>query len=499
MARDDKEKVVLHGQAAIDLWLKGRKAWNKWVEENPIADVLFYRADFSGFERVSFAKYKFPKGDVDFFGANFGESKVKFSGTNFGDGYVDFSNAKFLGSSTDFSFVKFGEGKVDFSKTKFGDGRVSFKLADFGQGDVYFDDAKFGKSFVSFSSAKFGPGTVSFFAAEFSSRAADFNRARFSEGTVDFSCIKFINCNAYFDDVDFGTGDVIFNCALFGRKSVFFEHSKINGAFDFSYIQNARKIRSISFRFVSFGGAINLDGNHFNCVPDFTNTKLSHQLSLSHFSVTPKVESSFKLLQKFCLLQQKALWGSKLKFSSAKKAIYQAKSLSWLNKNSASDQDDIERLRRLKELADTNKHHQLALDLHIEEMKCSRWIETTWQKLPAEFLFQKCSDYGRSIFRPLLSLFILWLSFAPIYASASSKKDAWSDALLFSFSQMFSLIPSSKDARTESSKELYGTVVDGKVIVDIPNYVFGLAGLQSIASIALVFLVGLALRNRFRI
>lgn len=499
MARDDKEKVVLEGQAAIDLWLQGKDAWNKWVEENPVADISFSGVDFSEFERVSFQEYKFPNGNVDFSVTEFGECEVSFTETNFGDGYVNFASAKFSGDRVYFPRIKIGKGRVNFSRTMFGNGHVSFRFANFGDGNVFFDGASFGEGHVTFANAKFGEGDVSFFMTSFSCRVLDFYNLKFTKGYVDFSHAKFTRGAITFESADFGTGNVFFDLSLFGKVNVSFEQAKIDGAFRFSNIKNVNKIKSISFKYVTFDGAISMDGNHFNCVPDFTNTKLSHQLSLSHFSVKAKEKKPFKFLQKFFLQYQKTLWGSKIKFTSAKKAIYWAKSFSWLGKTSASDRYDIDRLRRLKELAETNKHHQLALDLHIEEMKCSRWIETPWQKLPVEFLFDKCGDYGRSIFRPIISLVLLWLSFAPIYALASSKKDVLSDALLFSFSQMFSLIPSSKDARTESSKELYGVVVDDKLIVDIPNYVFGLAGLQSIASIALIFLVGLALRNRFRI
>ncbi len=32
---DAAERVVLAGQDAIDLWQRGRLAWNAWVAENP--------------------------------------------------------------------------------------------------------------------------------------------------------------------------------------------------------------------------------------------------------------------------------------------------------------------------------------------------------------------------------------------------------------------------------------------------------------------------------
>ena len=531
MARDDKEKVVLEGQKAIDLWLQGREAWNKWVEENPIADVSFIQADFTKYKNISFKNFKFPNGKVTFERSRFGIGRVNFKGANFGDSDVSFFEANFEKGDVDFSFVTFGKGSVDFSNVEFGEGFISFDHSSFGDGNVDFTNSQFGKGIVIFSNAEFGEGDVDFSDSTFENGNVDFEDINFGTGEVSFTGVDFgVGWVSYFNSI-FNSGDVFFSDCKFGEglvnfsqiklkeSDIFFgfsdllnakfkcESAKISGQFNFHDIANVDKLRAISFKHTTFETTVDLDNNEFKCIPDFTNTKLSNHLILSNFYVNAEKKPSSRLISKVAINIYKLWFGEKVLISRVRKAIninerfintFKA-SWPWLTKSIVVNKDDIERLRRLKELADINKHHQLALDLHIEEMKCSRWIETPWQKLPIEFLFQKCGDYGRSIFRPIISLVLLWLSFAPIYASDSSKKDVWADALLFSFSQMFSLIPSSKDARTESSKELYGAVVDGKVIVDIPNYVFGLAGLQSIASIALVFLVGLALRNRFRI
>ncbi|TMO54247.1 DUF4097 domain-containing protein [Pseudoalteromonas phenolica] len=503
MARDDKEKVVLKGQAAIDLWLQGRETWNKWVEENPVADVIFIGVDFRTYETVSFNGYIFPEGLVDFSNANFGNGTTSFQRADFGKGQVSFTHASFDKGYVSFYCAKFGEGEVDFLGVSFGNGDVIFTGANFGNGNVHFQFARFGKGKVKFSGielksgyfniseVKFGDGDLIFSHSSFASSGVSFARSEFGNGKVDF------------EKVLFGSGNVSFAGAIFKNNDLNFSGINVGGNFEFNDISGSSNIKSLTFKFATFDGPVNFDRNTFNCVPDVTSTKFSHHFSLYNLSVNPKKRSKWKLPH---ILIERAIFFLFLAwFGERKKGLCKVLArkygirFEWLIRREADNVNDVNSLIRLKELAEANKDHQLALNLHIEEIKCSRWLRTPWYKLIVEFLFQKCSDYGRSIFRPIIYLFIVCLAFASIYDSASSKKDAWSDALLFSFSQMFSLIPSSKDARTESSRELYGTVVDGKVIVDIPNYVFGLAGLQSIASIALVFLVGLALRNRFRI
>ncbi|MBT6717366.1 MAG: hypothetical protein HOB18_06995, partial [Nitrospina sp.] len=121
------EKKILKGQAAIDLWLKGKDAWNKWVEENPVADVSFQGVDFSQHrvdDIISFSGFKFPTGIVDFYGATFGKGHVDFFGASFGEGEVWFHK------------VNFGNGDVNFFNTVFGEGPVSFSEASFGKGEV---------------------------------------------------------------------------------------------------------------------------------------------------------------------------------------------------------------------------------------------------------------------------------------------------------------------------------------------------------------------------
>ena len=76
-----EDKIILKGEAVLALWRQGKKAWNQWVEDNPVADIDFSKVDF-GKERteakreIDFIEFNFPKGVVSFIKAQFGEGDV---------------------------------------------------------------------------------------------------------------------------------------------------------------------------------------------------------------------------------------------------------------------------------------------------------------------------------------------------------------------------------------------------------------------------------------
>ncbi len=175
MATDDipKDKITIGGEEALAIWREGRKAWNHWVKENPVADVDFRYVDFSK-ERtkkhnlITFEYFNFPKGEVRFDEATFGKGYVNFRSVQFGDGNVSFKRATFDGGDLNFSLVTFGKGDVDFGEANFGDGGVNFYDASFDKGDVNFGISIFGKGYINFDKATFGKGIVEFGKADLS-------------------------------------------------------------------------------------------------------------------------------------------------------------------------------------------------------------------------------------------------------------------------------------------------------------------------------------------
>ena len=140
-------KIILAGDEAFALQQQGKEAWNAWVADNPEAKI-----DFSGFrfcdvrrpdKILSFEGFKFPNGGVDFSDATFGKGAIGFINATFGDGGVSFRD------------TTFGDGGVSFFGATFGDGGVYFRGATFGDGGVYFRGATFGDGGVSFIGATF--------------------------------------------------------------------------------------------------------------------------------------------------------------------------------------------------------------------------------------------------------------------------------------------------------------------------------------------------------
>ncbi|PCI05807.1 MAG: hypothetical protein COB78_04270 [Hyphomicrobiales bacterium] len=465
MLESDK-KIDLEGQDAIDLWLKGKDSWNAWVKENPVADVDFYDMDFSEYRDHPFIKndewpfsgFAFPTGAVSFIGTSFGKGDVHFSGVSFGDGEVSFFGSSFGNGYISFYETSFGDGQVDFSSTTFGDGGVSFHDTSFGDGDVSFFGSSFGDGDVIFEFASFGKGEV------------DFNRTLFGKGEVSFGGTLFGDGLVNFCGVSFGEGHVNFWKSSFGDGAVHFESVDFEGRVDFSDLENVSAVKNFTFAHSTFQNSLSISSDEpFGCVVDLTSTKMSNQVSLAGLQCS--------------LRKTKAFLGSE-----------------WLGKAKALNVRDIERFRRLKEIAGNNKDHEQALYFNVMEMQAKRWHKTTIAGLFFEFVFQASSNYGRSEIRAFL-----WMVF--VCAACSRAYLYWSDtmkdqlcepsgkmwaSITFSIGQMLSFVPISRTARIDGAKCLFR-------LEQLPVEVVLLAFAQSLISIILIFLIGLSLRNRFKV
>lgn len=434
------EPPALKGQAAINLWLEGREGWNKWVKNNPKAEIDFSKVDFSQYrDHPSLSEEEWP-----FENFNFPEGTISFNKTKFGDGDISFDNSHFGLGDVSFIGTEFGCGDVRFIGAHFGVGNIVFNGAQFGTGDVLFYQTQFGDGGVYFIGAEFGIGNVSFAGVVFGDGEAIFRHAKFAKGNVNFR------------GAQFGLGDVSFHRSRFGEGTYIFENVVFNGQADFSELENTNQVTEFTFQHSSFNRSLEISSNQsFGCIVDLTRTKTTHQVSLDGLKVT-------------------------------------LKRAGWLNK--AADPKDIERARRLKELAENNKDHKAALDFHVLEMQAARWHQTKfWPGIVFEFLFWLLGDYGRSEIRPILWMIGALFGFGLLYWHKATEFTAtfW-NSLIFSAGQMFSLIPSSRDARSDGAKALFG---DGAM----PEFVYALTFTQSLFSIILLFLLGLALRNRFRV
>jgi len=493
--------------------------------------VIFASVNF-GSGDVNFQNAKFGEGIVDFRDATFGDGKVSFKKTIFGNGEVDFSNANFGKGNVDFKEAKFGDGDVHFEKAIFNEASlITFAFVDFGNLDVDFSEIDFGNCYVSFSQAQFGDGNInfikskfggdvsfkwvnfgngevdfletqfngdnldfsyanstfgriSFTGAKFNCRIALFNNINFSNNDVNFISAIFKEESPYFSNssfgdanfhrTNFGNGTVNFelsnfnNCsfeyAVFGIGDVRFNKSTFKGHADFSKLTNPNTINSFSFRKATFEKTIDISHNEFNCVVDFTNTSINHQLTLDNLVCNYRREND----------------------STSNKVV---------------SHDDPPRLRRLKEIAENNKDHELSLEFNAQEMRCKREHNKTKRfDVYIDAAYDKISNYGRSELKPLACLLILWIIFGLLYVLLSSFVNPFSselfwtklsNAMSFSGAQILPFVPSSRLVMQEGVDTLFSN--------DLSPCVHFMATIQSTLSFGLLFLVGLALRNRFRL
>jgi hypothetical protein len=152
---------------------------------------------------------------------------------------------------------------------------------------------------------------------------------------------------------------------------------------------------------------------------------------------------------------------------------------------------------------DRLKKHEDELDFFALELQSRRVLYGDWKKVQ-EFevfghkipmvrpalglpiaLYGALCDYGRSYVRPLYGLLITTLAGAliawPHFGLFKLKK-----ALGFSLANAFGLLGFRKD------------FVDPGLLVSLPGALKVVAGLQTIIGAVLLFLFGVAVRNRFR-
>lgn len=483
------EKVVLSGKHATDLWARGVQVWNEWAESSPNTDVSFEAADFHQFSyggRINFIGFHFPaKGKVTFEKASFGIGGVDFSNAQFGDGGVSFVNVNFKTGDVIFKDVNFGDGYVDFQNAQFGGGvvnfsgakfgneRTSFRGASFGIGKVYFTNANFGNDILDFSNTKFSGDSVYFVNMHMGNGKLFFGDADFGQGHVTFEAAQFGAGGAYFNRTKFASAT--FENAIFGQKGASFEYAEFTGSANFELLKitNDNYRANFNFRFATFSKSCNFSTDSLlNSIPDFTGTK-----NTNHFVLT-----GLKCKLQTCLHKM------------IRRAI---------------DPADAERLCRLKELAESNKDHRKALKFHADEMRAKRWHQHGGFASILDLMFDKISNYGQSLMRPALALIFI-ISAMTIYTVGyqlpfsmkwndyrlwihnmeSITATIWIDGFIASLSHVIPFVGGmqghGKDALSTLSPIL-------------PQHYGAMALLFSLPAFALMFLIGLALRNRFRL
>ncbi len=379
-----------------------------------------------------------PEADIDFDNVEFGPHAPE-------NGRIDFSGYRFPNGDVSFDGAQFGDGDVLFTGAQFGKGYVWFRDAKFGNGDISFWGAQFGDGDVWFSDAKFGDGVVSFFGAQFGDGNVWFGGAKFGDGNVSFNDAQFGDGNVWFDDAQFGKGDVSFDGA------------SINGPMHFS----PKEFKGdLSFRTARFDDVLILEGN-YSSPPDLRSTTTKGHVDLHDLTI------------------EKATKGQ-----------------------SNTERQTRAKFGRLKELAEGNRHHDAALRFFAEERRALKRSGDLGKGALFETIYDGLCDYGQSIGRPSLFLLGNFILFIIVYfgiavLETNSEIDRnyifclLANSFFASFSNVIPFLSKAFEFQPDIFADLFGEPIP--LTVDLARFV------QGVISLLLLFLIGLGLRNRFRI
>ncbi|MEX0306057.1 MAG: pentapeptide repeat-containing protein [Ruegeria sp.] len=488
---------VISGDEAYKLWKSGAESWNRWARRESRGTRVEFKgtiprdgeggsADFRGYYfPVSVTFNNVTLVNAAFDDASFGDH-VSFLGTVFKNGAM-FEKTHFV-SGAAFRSSRF-EGTARFLETTFSK-RCDFQLTRFQSGAVFrganfeetvtFNNLKC-KKFITFSDVHFH-GAADFRSSTFNG-SCNFMSSTFEKG-ASFPNAKF-QSNANFAGTSFQGISAFGQCHFKGPCS--FELSTFDEVASFF---EAKFEGRATFRHSKFNGSLDISGAKFLAIPDFRQTALGHHLSLR----------------------------------SAK-----------ISCGECFEDGDADRLRRLKEIAIQTKDHVLEQEFFALEMTAARTTEVPEQlqtrplyrirpsvrqvfktkqfgnikkqmryevlrrqtsnelRLLPNYLYGLLSDFGQSITRPILGILASLFIFATLFrAIATCQGAGWTSAFVYSGSLLF---PFFSFARNEG--KLARDALFGEDFLSLPLSVFGLV--EGTLGLIFVFLIGLALRNRFRL
>jgi uncharacterized protein YjbI with pentapeptide repeats len=357
---------------------------------------------------------------------------------------------------------------------------------------------------------------VSFRGARFQGKAR-FSEARF-HGNARFSCAIF-EAPVLLDRIAFSK-DAIFRQTNF-KRFAYMPHNRFEGYANFQRVHFERRARLTNSR---FKGETIFDFARFSDA-DFNGTDFqSHLVRFreAHFGNLPDFRAS-----KFAVPPN--LEGVDIAYVTRDRAPSWRR---WLGR--AREEGDAPKFRRLKELAHEAKNHEKELKFFADELKAKRFYETKGPAILISLAFEWLSDFGKSVERPafwlalptILAGSILSFRYSPMEANAASgvllllvvsllcrldsgKDDPWASWMMLLGATSFLAVcaPAALTLSLSNSVPFVGgkwsTSCDSMMAFrnkcEFRGWPIVLAGLQSAFSLLLLFLIGLGLRNRFRI
>lgn len=160
--------------------------------------------------------------------------------------------------------------------------------------------------------------------------------------------------------------------------------------------------------------------------------------------------------------------------------------------------DDIAKIRRLKDISIKNEDNDSALNFFARELAAIKFHGHAGSRAALFSMYKVFSDYGRSIFRPALSLFFLFLVSSLVYIFGS---DFSSDFPVTTNNEYYGLILSLQQSIpvTFGLASESGEYVSELYPKGVPWFIRVYSIVQSILSVIFIFLAALAVRNWFKI
>jgi len=168
----------------------------------------------------------------------------------------------------------------------------------------------------------------------------------------------------------------------------------------------------------------------------------------------------------------------------------------WKIFNKANRLEDAKAYRQLKQMAVARQDHAAEQKYFAEEMKAKRWHEETHVvNLALNYLYEMVSNYGQSLLRPFILLWTVVLCSTSLYLHTSPIKNL---TLAFYYSLSNSLPFGSL---TRMSQNLYDQLYPAGIEA-CPEHLalfYATVGFNSLLGFVFLFLIGLGLRNQFRL
>jgi len=398
------------------------------------------------------------------------------------DGWTSADERSFAERARPLSFTKPDPNlAVDFSHTRF-DCPVNFsgfvfpRHSDF-QSATFSHDVKFvGTAFnaaTDFRSATFCGG-ADFTRAQFNS-SGDFQSATF------FKVADFAHVNSF--------SDANFSSATFCGWTDF-KHSKFIGRpadfsdatfASFAEFESTAFVAGVSFTSAKFSTMVNFNAAKFNI------TSFNDATFLGHITF---INAEFAGIAAFARarfdIQPPDFRGAKMHEATEWHGVVWPKP----SKNENGAQDQVYAYERLKQEMERLKKHDDEQKFFRMELRARRGLVRTFSpEWLLNFAYQALCDYGNSYMRPLAWLFVVFAAGtaifvrAPIYCSQPMPVRL---AANLSVANIFPFLPNKREIMTP------------EVVKCFSNWAQGVSTMQSLLSVVLLFLLGLALRNRFR-